>query len=111
MPHGGKASPLILVNSSCATVVPMAAGPCATTVTGGVSSSASADSSKPMSAYRGTRPARPAAEGARMDRNRPITADQAWLGGLISRRVPLSEWPRALAGQPGDVKVAMDLTK
>jgi glucose 1-dehydrogenase len=38
-------------------------------------------------------------------------AGQAWLGGLISRRVPLSEWPRALARQPGDVKVAVDLTK
>jgi hypothetical protein len=38
-------------------------------------------------------------------------ADPAWLGGLISRRVPLSQWPRALARQPGDVKVAVDLTK
>ncbi len=38
-------------------------------------------------------------------------ADPAWLGGLISRRVPLSERPRALARQPGDVKVAVDLTK
>jgi hypothetical protein len=38
-------------------------------------------------------------------------ADQAWLGGLIGRRVPLSSWPEALTRQPGDVKVAVDLTK
>jgi glucose 1-dehydrogenase len=38
-------------------------------------------------------------------------ADPAWLGGLISRRVPLSSWPEALTRQPGDVKVAVDLTK
>jgi hypothetical protein len=38
-------------------------------------------------------------------------ADQAWLGGLISRRVPLSSWPEALTRQPGDVKVTVDLTK
>ena len=38
-------------------------------------------------------------------------ADPAWLGGLISRRVPLSSWPQALARQPGDVKVTVDLTK
>jgi glucose 1-dehydrogenase len=38
-------------------------------------------------------------------------ADPAWLGGLISRRVPLSSWPEALTGRPGDVKVIVDLTK
>jgi threonine dehydrogenase-like Zn-dependent dehydrogenase len=38
-------------------------------------------------------------------------ADPAWLGGLISRRVPLSSWPQALARQPRDVKVVVDLTK
>jgi glucose 1-dehydrogenase len=38
-------------------------------------------------------------------------ADPAWLGGLISRRVPLSSWPEALTRQPGDVKVTVDLTK
>ena len=38
-------------------------------------------------------------------------ADPAWLGGLISRRVPLSSWPQGLTRQPGDVKVAVDLTK
>ena len=40
-----------------------------------------------------------------------VRADPAWLGALISRRVPLSEWPQALTRQPGDVKVAVDLTK
>jgi glucose 1-dehydrogenase len=38
-------------------------------------------------------------------------ADPAWLGGLISRRVPLSVWPQALTRHPSDVKVAVDLTK
>ena len=37
-------------------------------------------------------------------------ADPAWLGGLISRRVPLSSWPDGLAREPGDVKVVVDLT-
>jgi threonine dehydrogenase-like Zn-dependent dehydrogenase len=38
-------------------------------------------------------------------------ADPAWLGGLISRRVPLSSWPQGLAREPGDVKVVVDLTQ
>ena len=38
-------------------------------------------------------------------------ADPAWLGGLISRRVPLSSWPDGLAREPGDVKVVVDLTQ
>ena len=38
-------------------------------------------------------------------------ADPAWLGGLISRRVPLSSWPEGLAREPGDVKVVVDLTQ
>jgi threonine dehydrogenase-like Zn-dependent dehydrogenase len=37
-------------------------------------------------------------------------ADPGWLGGLITRRVPLSTWPDALARQPDDVKVIVDLT-
>jgi hypothetical protein len=37
--------------------------------------------------------------------------DPAWLGGLISRRVPLSSWWQVLTRQPGDVKVTVDLTK
>ena len=37
-------------------------------------------------------------------------ADPAWLGGLISRRVPLSSWYQGLTREPGDVKVAVDLT-
>lgn len=36
-------------------------------------------------------------------------ADPAWLGDLITRRVPLSNWPDALTRQPDDVKVAVDL--
>jgi carotenoid cleavage dioxygenase-like enzyme len=38
-------------------------------------------------------------------------AGQAWLDGLISQRVPLSAWPHMLTRQPGDVKVAADLTR
>ena len=38
-------------------------------------------------------------------------ADPAWLGGLISRRVPLSRWPEGLARKRDDVKVVVDLTK
>ena len=38
-------------------------------------------------------------------------ADPAWLGGLISRRVPLSRWPEGLAREPGDVKVVVNLTQ
>jgi hypothetical protein len=38
-------------------------------------------------------------------------ADPAWLGRLISQRVPLSGWPQALTRQPGDVKVVVDLTR
>ncbi len=38
-------------------------------------------------------------------------ADQAWLGALISQRVPLSAWPQADSRRPGDVKVVVDLTR
>ena len=38
-------------------------------------------------------------------------ADPAWLGGLISRRVPLSSWQHGLTRNPDDVKVTVDLTK
>jgi glucose 1-dehydrogenase len=37
-------------------------------------------------------------------------ADQAWLGRLISRRVPLSNWQEALAHGPDDIKVVIDFT-
>lgn len=37
-------------------------------------------------------------------------ADPGWLSGLITRRVPLASWPDALARQPDDVKVTVDLT-
>src|SRR6266566_2825022 len=40
-----------------------------------------------------------------------LVVDLAWLGGLISRRVPLSGWQAGLARQPGDVKVVVDLTQ
>lgn len=35
-------------------------------------------------------------------------ADRAWLERLISRRVPLDDWPRAFERQPGDVKAVLD---
>jgi threonine dehydrogenase-like Zn-dependent dehydrogenase len=37
-------------------------------------------------------------------------ADPAWLGRLISRRVPLQRWDEALCRRPDDVKVVLDLT-
>ena len=37
------------------------------------------------------------------------TADRAWLGQLISRRVPLKRWSEALERQPQDVKVGIEL--
>jgi threonine dehydrogenase-like Zn-dependent dehydrogenase len=37
-------------------------------------------------------------------------ADKAWLGRLISRRVPLSNWQEALERRPGDIKVVIDFT-
>ena len=36
-------------------------------------------------------------------------ADQDWLRSLITRRVPLREWTRALARQPDDIKVVIDV--
>ena len=32
-----------------------------------------------------------------------------WLSGLITRRVPLARWMDALARQPDDIKVVVDL--
>ena len=37
-------------------------------------------------------------------------ADLAWLGRLISRRVPLSNWQEALEHRPDDIKVVIDFT-
>ena len=37
-------------------------------------------------------------------------ADQAWLGRLISRRVPLSNWQEALENRRDDIKVVIDFT-
>ncbi|MQA15402.1 MAG: alcohol dehydrogenase catalytic domain-containing protein [Pseudonocardiaceae bacterium] len=36
-------------------------------------------------------------------------ADPAWLGGLLTRRVPLASWTDALSRADGDVKVIVDL--
>ena len=38
-------------------------------------------------------------------------ADPSWLEGLVSRRVPLSDWPAALEGRDHDVKVVIDLAR
>ena len=38
------------------------------------------------------------------------TADPGWLGGLITRRVPLTSWTEALDRHPEDIKVVVDLT-
>ncbi|WP_344109063.1 glucose 1-dehydrogenase [Kribbella alba] len=38
-----------------------------------------------------------------------LTADSAWLERLITRTVPLSEWPSALTKEPDDIKVVVDL--
>jgi glucose 1-dehydrogenase len=35
-------------------------------------------------------------------------ADPAWLGRLITRRVPVEAWAQALVRQPGDIKVVID---
>jgi threonine dehydrogenase-like Zn-dependent dehydrogenase len=37
-------------------------------------------------------------------------ADQAWLGRLITRRVPLERWSDALERRRGDIKVIIDFT-
>ncbi len=36
-------------------------------------------------------------------------ADPAWLGGLITRRIPLARWPEALRKEPDDIKVVIEL--
>lgn len=37
-------------------------------------------------------------------------ADREWLAGVVTRRVPLDDWPDALTRRPEDVKVVVDLT-
>lgn len=37
-------------------------------------------------------------------------ADQAWLGALITRRVPITRWREAFARRPDDVKTVVDFT-
>jgi glucose 1-dehydrogenase len=36
------------------------------------------------------------------------SADRGWLSRLITRRVPLSDWPTALDRDPEDVKVILE---
>ena len=38
------------------------------------------------------------------------TADPGWLGGLITRRVPLTSWTEAPDRRPEDIKVVVSLT-
>jgi len=38
-----------------------------------------------------------------------LTADRAWLERLVTRTVPLSDWPSALVREPDDIKVVVDL--
>lgn len=38
------------------------------------------------------------------------TADRQWLQRLITRRVPLPQWPAAFERQSGDIKVVIDFT-
>jgi threonine dehydrogenase-like Zn-dependent dehydrogenase len=37
-------------------------------------------------------------------------ADKHWLARLITRRVPVEQWTKALARQPGDIKVVVDFS-
>lgn len=39
-----------------------------------------------------------------------LSADRSWLGKLITRRVPLQDWPEALRRRPGDIKVVIDFS-
>ena len=38
-----------------------------------------------------------------------LAADRSWLERLITRTVPLSDWPSALVREPEDIKVVVDL--
>lgn len=37
-------------------------------------------------------------------------ADRSWLSGLITRRVPLADWPAAFEPDQGDIKVAVEFS-
>jgi hypothetical protein len=37
-------------------------------------------------------------------------ADPRWLTGLITRRVPISQWADAYARRPDDIKTVLDLS-
>jgi len=38
-----------------------------------------------------------------------MKADRAWISKLVTRRVPLEHWHDALARQPDDVKVVIEV--
>ena len=38
-----------------------------------------------------------------------LAADQTWLERLVTRFVPLSDWPAALVKEANDIKVVVDL--
>ena len=38
-------------------------------------------------------------------------ADRGWLARLVSRKVPIEQWPQALDRQPDDVKVVVEVTQ
>ena len=40
-----------------------------------------------------------------------VAADRCWLERLITRTVPLSDWPSALVREPDDIKVVVDLRR
>jgi len=40
--------------------------------------------------------------------NALAAADPAWLAGLLTRRVPLTEWREALEKREGDIKVIVE---
>jgi len=61
-------------------------------------------------------PEPPPADGPILVRNEMAAqalaqADKAWLGALITRRVPLARWSEALEDRPDDIKVVIDFTR
>jgi threonine dehydrogenase-like Zn-dependent dehydrogenase len=38
-----------------------------------------------------------------------LAADRSWLDRLITRTVPLADWPAGLVKEPDDIKVVVDL--
>ena len=61
-------------------------------------------------------PEPPPADGPILVRNEMAAqalaqADKAWLGALITRRVPLARWSEALEDRPDDIKVVIHFTR